>query len=76
MELINKVRDRVGLVHDGLSNKQLEVVVLGLVNALERGIYFCLGAAGTGKTLVLDEYLFQITRLHQEDCPGSALYVV
>lgn len=73
MEWVEKVSKREGLQNPHLSDEQLSVLVLLLRNEVERGIMFCLGAAGTGKTKVLDEYIFQLTLHHQEDCPGSAL---
>lgn len=73
MERVEKVKMREGLINPNLSDEQLRAVVLLLRNEMERGIFFCLGAAGTGKTKVLDEYMFQVTLHHEEDCPGSAL---
>lgn len=73
MERVEKVQKREGLNNPLLSDEQLSVLVRLLRNEVERGIMFCLGAAGTGKTKVLDEYIFQVTMHHQEDCPGSAL---
>lgn len=73
MERVEAVSNRVGLNNPHLSDEQLSALVILLRNEVERGILFCLGAAGTGKTKVLDEYIYQVTMHHQEDCPGSAL---
>lgn len=61
-------------MHTYMSTEQHEAATLILENRIGGVPKYLIGPAGTGKTMVIDEVLYQVHSGHRENCPGSALY--